>query len=47
MNQGLTMFDKDTKDGSLRLMTPGEIKMAREIFRDTINYPKVWIRSPE
>ncbi|MEJ5064907.1 type IV secretion protein Rhs [Erwinia sp. MYb375] len=43
MNQGLTMFDKDTKDGSLRLMTPGEIKMAREIFRDTINYPKVWI----
>ncbi|TDS98373.1 type IV secretion protein Rhs [Erwinia rhapontici] len=37
------MFDKGTKDGSLRLMTPGELKMAREIFRDTINYAKVWI----
>lgn len=37
------MFDKGTKDGSLRLMTPGEIKMAREIFRNTINYSKVWI----
>lgn len=37
------MFDKGTKDGRLRLMTPGKIKMAREIFRDTINYSKVWI----
>ena len=37
------MFDKGTRDGSLRLMTQGELKMAREIFRDTINYPKVWI----
>lgn len=37
------MSDDDTKDGSLRLMTLGEIKMAKEIFRDTIRYPKVWI----
>jgi len=37
------MLDKGTKDGRLRLMTPGEIKMAREIFRNTINYSKVWI----
>lgn len=34
---------KETKDGSLRLMTLGEIKMAKEIFRDTINYAKVWV----
>ncbi|WP_455819771.1 hypothetical protein [Pseudomonas cerasi] len=37
------MFDDDKKDGSLRLMTLGEIKMAKEIFRDTLIYPKVWI----
>lgn len=37
------MLAKDTKDGSLRLMTLGEIKMAKEIFRDTIIYSKVWI----
>lgn len=37
------MLAKDTKDGSLRLMTLGEIQMAKEIFRDTIIYSKVWI----
>ncbi|BCQ41756.1 hypothetical protein ERHA54_43590 [Erwinia rhapontici] len=37
------MFDNDTKGGSLRLMTLGEINMAKEIFRGTIIYPKVWI----
>lgn len=37
------MPDKETKDGSLRLMTSGEIKMAKEIFRDTIIYAKAWI----
>lgn len=28
------MFDHETKGGSLRLMTLGEIKMAKEIFRE-------------
>ncbi len=37
------MFNREPRDGSLRLMTSGEIRMAREIFRDTINYSKVWI----
>ena len=37
------MIDKETKDGSLRLMTPGEVKMAKDIFRETINYSKVWV----
>jgi len=31
------------KEGSLRLMTQGEIKLAKEIFKDTILYYKVWI----
>lgn len=37
------MVNKEAKDGSLRLMTQGELKMAKEIFRDTIIYSKVWI----
>lgn len=37
------MSFKETKDGSLRLMTLGEIKMAKDIFRDTIHYAKVWV----
>ncbi len=31
------------KEGSLRLMTQGEIKLAKEVFKDTILYYKVWI----
>lgn len=36
--------DKDKlKNGGLRLLTTGEIKLAKSVFASTIEYPKVWI----
>lgn len=37
------MLVQETKDGSLRLMTPGEISMAQEIYKGAIEYYKVWV----
>ncbi|ARJ41640.1 type IV secretion protein Rhs [Pantoea alhagi] len=34
---------KNGKQGSLRLMTPGEINMAKTIFGNAIIYSRVWI----
>lgn len=34
---------KNSKEGSLRLMTPGEINIAKTIFGNAIIYPRVWI----
>ncbi|QKN82980.1 type IV secretion protein Rhs [Scandinavium goeteborgense] len=31
------------KEGGLRLLTTGEINLARSVFASTIEYPKVWI----
>jgi len=31
------------KEGSLRLITPGEIRLAKEVFGNTISWNKVWI----
>jgi hypothetical protein len=36
-------MNKNNKEGSLRRLTSGEIWLAREIFKDTISYYKVWI----
>jgi len=36
------MLAQETKDGSLRLMTQGEIAMAQEIYKGDIAYYKVW-----
>lgn len=36
--------DKENlKEGGLRLLTTGEIKLAQSVFASTIEYPKVWI----
>lgn len=34
---------KDEKEGRLRLLTSGEIALAKSVFRSTIPYHKVWI----
>ena len=34
---------KDKKEGTLRLLTSGEIALAKSVFRSTIPYHKVWI----
>lgn len=34
---------KDKKEGTLRLLMPGEIALAKSVFRSTIPYHKVWI----
>lgn len=41
----LNLEQKDAliKEGTLRLMTLGEITLAREIFGSSIVYPRVWI----
>lgn len=31
------------KEGTLRLLTPGEVRMSRAVFGDTIEYYKVWV----
>ncbi len=31
------------KEGKLRLLTPGEVRMARAVFGDSIEYHKVWV----
>lgn len=31
------------KEGTLRLLTPGEIRLARTVFGDSIVYGKIWI----
>ncbi|QCR36117.1 hypothetical protein [Nissabacter sp. SGAir0207] len=31
------------QEGTLRLLTSGELRLARELFHDAINYAKVWI----
>lgn len=31
------------KEGGVRLLTAGEIKLAKSVFASTIEYPKVWI----
>ena len=38
-----TERDAAAKEGSLRLMSKGEIVLARTVFRDKIDYHKVWI----
>ncbi|MFB0713866.1 type IV secretion protein Rhs [Buttiauxella noackiae] len=36
--------DKDTlKEGGARLLTPGEIELAKSVFKSTIEYNTVWI----
>lgn len=35
--------DTQHKEGTLRLMTPGEIAMARCLFGDSIVYSRVWV----
>jgi len=35
--------DKKPQDGSLRLLTPGEIELAQSVFSTTLSYHKVWI----
>lgn len=35
--------DGQNREGSLRLLTPGEIELARLVFGSTIAYEKVWI----
>ncbi len=37
------MLNREAKEGDLRLLTPGEITMARSIFGNAIHYHKVWI----
>jgi hypothetical protein len=32
-----------TEEGTLRLMTPGEIAMARRVYGDSIGYSRVWV----
>lgn len=34
---------ENKEEGTLRLMTPGEIKLAKSVFMSTIPYNKVWI----
>lgn len=34
---------ENKKEGTLRLLTPGEIKLAKSVFMSTIPYNKVWI----
>ncbi|AXF58948.1 MULTISPECIES: type IV secretion protein Rhs [unclassified Leclercia] len=34
---------KEEKEGTLRLLTSGEIALAKSVFRSTIPYHKVWI----
>ena len=48
MSWGLHMTDETQdqgkiKEGGLRLLTTGEINLARSVFASTIEYPKVWI----
>ena len=31
------------KEGTLRLLTPGEVRLGREVFSETITWHKVWI----
>ncbi|MBP2167960.1 hypothetical protein J2125_001152 [Erwinia toletana] len=33
----------EQNEGSLRLLTQGEIKLARTVFENSIQYHKVWI----
>ncbi len=35
--------DEEKKEGKLRLLTTGEVELAKSIFRATISYNKVWI----
>lgn len=42
-NQFAGAGKKQKEEGSLRLLTPGEIVLARLVFRSTIPYEKVWI----
>ncbi|WP_370521048.1 hypothetical protein [Pantoea sp. BAV 3049] len=37
------MMEKDIKEGTLRLLTLGEVALARGVFGRSIIYPKVWI----
>lgn len=34
---------RQEKEGTLRLLTPGELRLARSVFGNAITYPKVWI----
>ena len=34
---------KEEKEGSLRLLTSGEITLAKSVYKSTIPYHKVWI----
>ncbi|MCU5773103.1 type IV secretion protein Rhs [Erwiniaceae bacterium BAC15a-03b] len=34
---------EEQKEGSLRLLTLNEVKLAKSVFGDSIEYPKVWI----
>lgn len=38
-----TANEKAIKEGSLRLMSSGEIQLAKRVFGDRISYNKVWI----
>ena len=42
-NQDAGAGKNQREEGSLRLLTPGEIALARLVFRLTIPYEKVWI----
>ncbi|EOI3545964.1 hypothetical protein ACMSZT_000723 [Cronobacter dublinensis] len=37
------MAEQAQQEGSLRLLTPGEIKLAKSVFGNSIPYHKVWI----
>ncbi|WP_225975632.1 hypothetical protein [Kosakonia cowanii] len=39
----MSAIDMQPEEGTLRLMTPGEIAMARRIYGDSIVYSRVWI----
>jgi len=39
----MSAIDMQLEEGTLRLMTPGEIAMARRIYGDSIVYSRVWI----
>lgn len=39
----MSAIDMQSEEGTLRLMTPGEIAMARRIYGDSIVYSRVWI----
>lgn len=34
---------QEKEEGTVRLLTPGEIALARRVFRSTIEYHKVWV----